>query len=71
MRSARATDTCNSAFETPGIVGMKRDGRVLRVLCSAGADGLVAEARTFGPVSIDVTPVALKDIFLETIAVEN
>jgi ABC-2 type transport system ATP-binding protein len=58
-------------FTTPGIVAVKREGRVLRALSSAGAEGLVSEARAFRPVAVDVTPVTLKDIFLETVAVEN
>ena len=46
------------------------NGRVLRVLSSAGSEQLVAEARALQPVAVDVTPVTLKEIFLETVAVE-
>jgi ABC-2 type transport system ATP-binding protein len=59
-----------AAFRTQGVVGVKRDGRVLRVLSSAGSEQLVAEARALQPVAVDVTPVTLKEIFLETVAVE-
>ncbi len=59
-----------AALRAPGIVGVKRDGRVMRVLSSAGSERLVAEARELKPVSVDVTPVTLKEIFLETVAVE-
>jgi hypothetical protein len=40
------------------------------VLSSAGAEGIIEEARVLGPVSVDVVPVTLKEIFLETVAVE-
>jgi ABC-2 type transport system ATP-binding protein len=59
-----------AALHTPGIVGVKRDGRVMRVLSSAGSERLVAEARALNPIAVDVTPVTLKEIFLETVAVE-
>ncbi len=60
----------DAALRTPGIVGVKRDGRVLRVLSSAGPERIVAEARALKPVTVDVTPVTLKEIFLETVALE-
>ena len=59
------------AFKTPGVVNVQRQGRVLSVLSSAGADGVVAETRTLAPVSVEVLPVTLKEVFLETVAVEN
>ena len=60
----------DAALQTPGIVGVKRDGRVMRVLSSSGSERLVAEARALKPVAVDVAPVTLKEIFLETVAVE-
>ena len=59
------------AFTSPGIVSVKRKGRVLTVLSRAGGDALVAEARRLNPTSIDVIPVALKNIFLETVVRED
>jgi hypothetical protein len=44
---------------------------VLTLLSSAGTDQVVNEARALHPVSIDVTPVSLKDIFLETVVAED
>jgi ABC-2 type transport system ATP-binding protein len=55
-------------FRAPGVVRVNRQGRVLTALSSAGADALVEEAMRFGPVSADVLPVTLKEIFLESIA---
>jgi ABC-2 type transport system ATP-binding protein len=59
------------AFQTKGVQRVKRSGRVMTVLSSAGIDGVVGEARVLNPVSTDSTPVTLKDIFLDTVAVED
>lgn len=57
-------------FHTPGVVRVRRQGRVLTALSNAGSDALIEEAMRFGPVSADVLPVTLKEIFLEAV-VEN
>jgi len=54
-------------FRTPGIIRTRRDGRVLSVFTSAGADTISAEVRAFDPVSMDVLPLTLKEIFLESV----
>jgi ABC-2 type transport system ATP-binding protein len=58
-------------FRSPGIVRARRQGRVLSVLASSGSDAIVREAQALNPVSVDVAPVSLKDIFLETVTGEN
>jgi ABC-2 type transport system ATP-binding protein len=63
-------DAPDAAFRAPGVVRARREGRVLSVLSSAGAERILDEARALGPVSVDVVPVTLKEIFLETVAVE-
>jgi hypothetical protein len=40
-------------------------------LATEGSDGVVQEARGLNPLSVDVVPVTLKEIFLETVAGEN
>jgi ABC-2 type transport system ATP-binding protein len=57
-------------FKSAGVASVRRKGRVLSVLSSGGADAVVAEARALNPRSVEVMPVTLKDIFLETVAVE-
>jgi hypothetical protein len=42
----------------------------MTALSSAGSDALIEEAMRFGPVSADVLPVTLKELFLETVAQE-
>jgi len=59
------------AFRAPGVERMRREGRVLTVLSSAGADRIIDEARALNPVSVDVVPVTLKEIFLETVSAED
>jgi len=58
-------------FRARGVERVSRDGRVLTVLASGGADGIVEEVRTLHPVSIDVIPVSLKEIFLESSGAEG
>jgi ABC-2 type transport system ATP-binding protein len=59
------------AFTAPGVERVRRQGRVLTVLSSAGADRIAAEARAFNPVSVQTVPATLKEIFLETVVGEN
>jgi hypothetical protein len=58
-------------FHAPGIVRVRRQGRVLTALSNAGGDALIEEAMRFGPVSAEVLPVTLKEIFLESVAAED
>jgi ABC-2 type transport system ATP-binding protein len=60
-----------ATFHAPGVVRTRRNGRVLTVLSSAGRDRILDEARALGPVSVDVAPVTLKEIFLETVTAED
>jgi ABC-2 type transport system ATP-binding protein len=64
-------DAPQPAFRTPGVVRVWRKGRVLTVLSSAGDEGIVAEGRAIGAVSVDTGPVTLKEIFLETVTAED
>jgi ABC-2 type transport system ATP-binding protein len=59
------------ALRAPGVVRVRRKGRVVSVVASAGAEQIVDEARALGPISVEVVPVGLKDIFLETVAAED
>jgi ABC-2 type transport system ATP-binding protein len=58
-------------FRAPGVVRVQRKGRMLTVMSSGGAEAIVEEATALRPVSVDVTPVTLKEIFLETVAAED
>jgi ABC-2 type transport system ATP-binding protein len=58
-------------FRAAGVERVQRKGRVLTVLSSAGDAQIVAEGRGLRPASVDVTPVTLKEIFLETVTAEE
>jgi ABC-2 type transport system ATP-binding protein len=64
-------DAPEPSFRAPGVERVWRKGRVLTVLSSAGAERILEEARTLGPVSVDVVPVTLKEIFLEAVTAED
>jgi ABC-2 type transport system ATP-binding protein len=60
-----------AAFEAPGITRVRRSGRVLTVLSTAGAEPILDRARALHAVSMDVVPVTLKEIFLESVTTEE
>ena len=64
-------DAPEPQLRAPGIERIRRRGRVLELLSSASADQAVAEARALNPVSIDVSPLTLKEIFLEMVQRED
>jgi ABC-2 type transport system ATP-binding protein len=64
-------DAPEPAFRAAGVERVRRKGRVLTVLSSAGAGRVIDEARALGPVSVDVVAVTLKEIFLEMVASED
>ena len=49
-----------------GFEGARRDGRTLSLLVNGSTDEVVARARALQVRSVDVRPVTLKEIFLET-----
>jgi ABC-2 type transport system ATP-binding protein len=59
------------ALRAHGVARVRRGGRVVTVLSSQGAESIVDEARALNPVSVDVAPVTLKEIFLETVTAEE
>ena len=65
-----ANEAPETTFRAPGVERVRRQGRVLTVLSSAGSERIVAEARALNPVSVDTFPVSLKEIFLDTVAGE-
>lgn len=55
------------AFGAPNVVSARRDGRWLSLVVRGDADNFVETARARGALSADVQPLALRDIFLETV----
>lgn len=64
-------DAPEPAFRSPGVVRAQRRGRVLTIFNSGNLEQVLDEARVLRPLSIEVLPVTLKDIFLETVGGEN
>jgi ABC-2 type transport system ATP-binding protein len=64
-------DAPDVTFRTPGAGRVRRRGRVLTLLASAGSAAIVDETRALNPVSVDTAPVTLKEIFLETVVGED
>src|SRR4029450_13530676 len=60
-----------TSFHAPGAGRVHRSGRVITVIASAGAEPILEEARALGPVSVDVAPITLKEIFLEAVTTED
>jgi ABC-2 type transport system ATP-binding protein len=61
----------SGVFTGPGVARVETAGRVVTAWSSAGPERLAAEARALGSVSVDVFPVTLKELFLETVREEN
>jgi ABC-2 type transport system ATP-binding protein len=60
-----------AAFQSPDLVRIVRNHRVISVVVSGGAERLIDEARRLQPVAIDSEPLTLKEVFLETVAREE
>ena len=50
---------------------MRRDGRQITILASSNADAIAQLGRERGAVDINVVPVNLREIFLETVQDQN
>ncbi len=50
---------------------VQRSGRTLNVVSRSGADPILEQARGLDAVSVEVFPLPLKEIFLETVAAED
>lgn len=55
------------AFRITGVEDVRTRGYQMRVLASRNTEGVVARAHDFQATSIDVTPVGLREIFLEKV----
>ena len=64
-------DAPQPQFRAAGVERVSRSGRVLSVLSSAGAEAVLEEVRPLGALSVEVLPVSLKEIFLETVKAED
>jgi len=58
-------------FQIDGIERVHTDGRQVTVLASRNADAVVERAYGLAAVSVDVAPVTLREVFLETVNVKG
>jgi len=56
-----------ASVEAPGIVSIVRKGRGMTILASGNSETIAQRARANGALSVEVSAVTLKDIFLATI----
>jgi ABC-2 type transport system ATP-binding protein len=54
-------------FQVAGVEKIRTEGRQMSVFASSNAEALVERARNLSAVSVEVTPVGLRDIFLATV----
>jgi ABC-2 type transport system ATP-binding protein len=66
-----ADEAPDTQWTIPGVLRVRRQGRVLTITAQAGTDAILSRARTLNPVSTDVIPLSLKDMFLEVVSTEN
>ena len=62
-----STQPPQEEFRVRGIERMLTDGRQNTLLVSSNADAVTERARSLAAVSVDVAPVSLREIFLETV----
>lgn len=60
-----------ATFRSAGVERITRSGRVMTVLSSQGSAALLEEARDLQPLSMEVSPVNLKEIFLQSVTMED
>lgn len=54
--------------ELPGVDHLRRRGRTVSLLAHKDVEGLVLRTRDFGPRSVEVRPVTLKELFLDHVS---
>jgi ABC-2 type transport system ATP-binding protein len=61
------TDVPETAFQLPGVDTVRARGRQVTVMTHASADAIVARGHSLNAVSVDVTPMSLRDVFLDRV----
>lgn len=55
------------AFDMPEVQSVRTNGRQMVLLSRHGAESIIERARNFDAVVIDVAPISLRELFLETV----
>jgi ABC-2 type transport system ATP-binding protein len=54
-------------FSLPGVRNIQISGRQVTLVASANSDAILEIVRDMGPVSVDVAPIGLREVFLDTV----
>ena len=57
----------DGAFRITGVEKIRTKGHEMSVIASRNAEAVIERARDLNAVSVEVAPVGLRDIFLETV----
>jgi ABC-2 type transport system ATP-binding protein len=57
----------HAEFQLPGVERISEKGHQIRILVNGHVESVLARARDYYPSSIDVSPVGLRDIFLDRV----
>lgn len=60
-------EPCEEEFQLPGVERIRRNGRQITVLATHNSDAVVERGRSLNAVSVEVAPVSLREVFLETV----
>jgi ABC-2 type transport system ATP-binding protein len=66
-----ATTAPVDEFRMPGIRRVRRADRQLSVLVRGNSDAVAAQGRSMNAVSVDVVPISLREVFLESVQSES
>jgi ABC-2 type transport system ATP-binding protein len=66
-----ATQPPVGEFRLPGIKRVHRGDRQLSVVSSDNVEAIVAQGRSMNAVSVDVAPITLRELFLESVKTES
>jgi ABC-2 type transport system ATP-binding protein len=66
-----ATNPPGGELRMPGIRRVRRADRQLSVLVSGNAEAVAAQGRSMNAVSVDIVPISLREVFLESVQSES
>jgi len=66
-----ATNAPVDEFRMPGIRRVRRADRQVAVLVRGNSDAVAAQGRSMNAVSVDVVPINLREVFLESVRSES
>lgn len=61
------SEAAEHEFRIPGVERIRTNGRQVSVFASGNAEAVIERAHDFHAISVEVAPVGLRDIFLETV----